>query len=329
VKPEITAADLHPDYLSTQFALERSRLPAVQSAPANQPAPECCVGVQHHIAHVHACMAENELEPPVLGVSWDGTGYGLDGTIWGGEFFLVTPNDVRRVAHLRPFRLPGGEAAVKEPRRAALGLLHELEQTPCNLSLRMQQKVVGAFSAGELAALGAMLAKGVNSPFCSSVGRLFDAVAALVNLRQVTRFEGQAAMELEFALEGNETEEAYSLRLLDQGSSEATAQAKPILVDWSPMLEDLAADLEAGVPVGKISAKFHNALADAVLLVAKRIAEKRVALSGGCFQNRYLTERVVTRLRGEGFQPYGHQRVPPNDGGICLGQIVAARRETR
>jgi hydrogenase maturation protein HypF len=328
VKPEITAADLHPDYLSTQFALERSRQPAVQSAPANQPALESCVGVQHHIAHVDACMAENELEPPVLGVSWDGTGYGLDGTIWGGEFFLVTPNDVRRVAHLRPFRLPGGEAAVKEPRRAALGLLHELEQSPYNLLLHLQQKVVGAFSAGELAALRAMLAKGVKSPFCSSVGRLFDAVAALVNLRQVTRFEGQAAMELEFALEGNETEEAYSLRLLDQGNSEATAQAKPILLDWSPMLEDLAADLEAGVPVGKISAKFHNALADAVLLVAKRIAEKRVALSGGCFQNRYLTERVVARLRCEGFQPYWHQRVPPNDGGICLGQIVAVRRET-
>jgi hydrogenase maturation protein HypF len=284
-------------------------------------------------------MAENELAPPALGVSWDGTGYGLDGTIWGGEFFIVTDKTVERVAHLRPFRLPGGDRAVKEPRRTALGLLYEIFGGA--VFERRDLASVAAFSKTELAASKTMLAKQLNSPVTTSMGRLFDAVASLVDLRQRMRFEGQAAMELEFALDGVNTDEAYPMRIAEcEMRSPACEDARPaktpnselrtpnskIILDWSPMMEAILSDVQKGVATGKMSAKFHNALAEAVVAVAERIGERRVVLSGGCFQNRYLTERTVRRLQAEGFQPYWHQRVPPNDGGIALGQIVAAFR---
>jgi len=301
-KPEIVAADLHPDYLSTKFACDSGQR---------------FFGVQHHVAHVLSCMAENEVAPPALGVAWDGTGYGTDGTIWGGEFFLVTKKSCGRVAHLRPFRLPGGDKAVKEPRRAAIGLLYEMS---CDAIFgRNDWASVAAFSKTELAALRTMLKNKVNSPATSSAGRLFDTVASLIGLRQIMRFEGQAAMELEFALDGIETDEHYNLSLVTRHSS--------LILDWQPMIEAILDDVKAGVSTGKISAKFHNALAEAVVTVAKSFGLERVALSGGCFQNRYLTERVVRRLREEKFQPYWHQRVPTNDGGIALGQIAAAFRE--
>jgi hydrogenase maturation protein HypF len=327
-KPEIVASDLHPDYLSTKFAHDRVRSsgfsrsgPPEGGTPNNktQAGSPRYVGVQHHVAHVLSCMAENEIEPPALGVSWDGTGYGLDGTIWGGEFFLVTDNNVERVSHLRPFRLPGGDTAVKEPRRAAAGLLYEkFGETAFE---RNELSSIAAFSSVELSALKAMLVRELNSPFCCSAGRLFDAVASLVNLRQQIRFEGQAAMELEFALEGVKTDESYPMSLVTRHPS--------LLLDWSPMIVAILADVKHGVSAGEISAKFHNALVEAVVIVAKHVGESRVVLSGGCFQNRYLTERTVKRLREEGFQPYWHQRVPTNDGGIALGQIVAAHRALR
>jgi hydrogenase maturation protein HypF len=333
--PDVVVSDLHPDYLSTKFALEFTlqrvelRKPPAKLKLELQPRH---LGVQHHIAHVLSCMAENELEPPVLGVSWDGTGYGLDGTIWGGEFFLVTRQAVERVAHLRPFRLPGGDAAIKEPRRAALGLLHAAGQSDDETLSHTEQKLGKSFSTNELANLESMMARGFNSPLCSSMGRLFDAVASLVNLRQRIRFEGQAAMELEFALDGVVTDEAYPLPIADcrlpiEGKSEIRNSKSEIMLDWSPMIKAILEDVERGVSIGEISAKFHNALAEAIVAVARQVGQSRVVLSGGCFQNRYLTERSVTRLRAEGFQPYWHQRVPPNDGGIALGQIIAARRQ--
>jgi hydrogenase maturation protein HypF len=325
-KPHAVAADLHPDYLSTQFAQEigRAELPPGQDAQERVPT---VVGVQHHIAHVLSCMAENELSPPALGVSWDGTGYGLDGTIWGGEFFLVTDKSIERIAHLRPFPLPGGEQAVKEPRRAALGLLYEMFGD--TVFERKELAPVAAFSKAELAALETMLEKKLNSPVTSSAGRLFDAVASLVNLRQQMRYEGQAAMELEFALDGIETDETYSLPIADcrLPIMETSAVGKPeIILDWSIAVQEILADVKHGLPIGKISVKFHNALIEALIAVAKRVGESCVVLSGGCFQNSYLTRRAVTRLRAEKFQPYWHQRVPPNDGGIALGQVVAALR---
>jgi hydrogenase maturation protein HypF len=309
VKPEIIVADLHPDYLSTKFALERR--------------PPQIVQVQHHVAHVLSCIAENEVSLPVLGVAWDGTGYGTDGTIWGGEFFRVTKTGIERIAHLRPFRLPGGDAAVKEPRRVALGLLFELYGEAA--FQRADLPVQSAFSARELTTLQTMLQRGLNSPRTTSVGRLFDGVAALVNLRQQIHFEGQAAMELEFALAGIKTDTAYEIQISDPGESAIGNRQSAMLLDWQPLVEAVLSDMHHGVALGIISAKFHNALAEAVVNVARRVGESRVALSGGCFQNRYLTERVVTRLRAEKFSPYWHQRVPANDGGIALGQIFAAR----
>lgn len=311
-QPECVACDEHPDYLSTKFA-EQSGLPVVR--------------VQHHVAHVLACMAENELEPPVLGVAWDGTGFGLDGTVWGGEFFEITTGGLdkvpsndwrwRRAAHLRPFPLPGGEAAVKEPRRAALGLLFAAFGPTTFEHLNLP--TLKAFSATELGALKQMLARGLNSPQTSSVGRLFDAVASLTGLRQVTRFEGQSAMALEFA--AGATEEIYDLRF-------ATYE-RALQLDWQPMIETLLADVANGVVVGVIAAKFHNTLAEVVVECARRTGLERVVLSGGCFQNRRLLEWTVARLTSEGFRPYWHQRVPPNDGGISLGQAVAAVRGLR
>ncbi len=356
VRPQIIAADLHPDYLSTRFALDRGSpdpqhastrsnaekigsSPTILAAAAGDIRAPQTIQVQHHIAHVLSCMAENEIAAPALGISWDGTGYGTDGTIWGGEFFLVTDESIERVAHLRPFRLPGSDQAVKEPRRTALGLLYEMAGD----ALWEQETLatLAAFSSAELGTLKIMLAKKVNSPLTSSVGRLFDAVASLVNLRQRIRYEGQAAMELEFALEGIETDEAYPLPLAEYGwPNAARADAHPtkippwaighrpsaMILDWSPMVEGILSDAKNGTSVGTISAKFHNTLVEGIVAVAKVSGQQGVVLSGGCFQNRYLSERAVRRLQAEGFRPYWHQRVPPNDGGIALGQIVAALR---
>jgi hydrogenase maturation protein HypF len=169
-----------------------------------------------------------------------------------------------------------------------------------------------------------MLARSLNSPLTSSVGRLFDAVASFASLRQKVRFEGQAAMELEFALEATATAEAYELPLRSNHAPRTTHHA-PFLLDWSPMVKAILADLKRRLPISLISARFHNALAEAIVAVAQQIGQPRVVLSGGCFQNRYLTERAVQRLHEAGFRPYWHQRVPPNDGGISLGQVVAAR----
>jgi hydrogenase maturation protein HypF len=293
------ACDMHPEYLSTKQA-------AGMRAPLYQ--------VQHHFAHVVACMAENELEDPVLGVSWDGTGYGPDGTIWGGEFLLTEEGSFQRVAHLRQFRLPGGDAAVKEPRRTALGVLYEIWGDKVISDGRLLPATT--FSDPELVVLQKMLRQGINSPFTSSAGRLFDAVASILGLKQRVTFEGQAAMELEFSIHPG-VEEVYPFELTD---------GSPCLVDWRPMIPEILIDLQKGQPVGDISAKFHNTLVEAIVAIARRIEEPRIVLTGGCFQNRYLIERSVRRLSETGFKPYWHQRVPPNDGGIALGQVVAAAR---
>jgi hydrogenase maturation protein HypF len=294
------AADTHPDYSSTRFA-QRTGLPVIQ--------------VQHHVAHVLSCMAENELEPPALGVSWDGTGYGLDGTIWGGEFFRIHSQGFERVAHFRPFPLPGGDQAVREPRRSALGILFE-SIGPAAFE-RKELATLAAFSSNELSALRTMLERQLNSPSTSSVGRIFDAVASLAGLRQKARFEGQAAMDLEFLMEDSSAPGAYELPL-DRTSI-------PFRLDWRPAISDLLSDLKRSVAPAIISARFHNMLVECIVQVAHQINLQRVVLSGGCFQNRYLTVNSVRRLAQEGFRPYWHQRVPPNDGGICLGQVIAAR----
>jgi len=315
-RPSVIAADAHPDYLSTRFAQEVG--PPV-------------VSVQHHHAHVLACMAENGLEGPVLGVSWDGTGFGLDETVWGGEFLRPTAGGFERVARLRPFRLPGGDAAVKEPRRSAVGLLCELfgEEVFSMTDLAPLR----AFTAGELHTLRTMLRQRVNSPLTSSAGRLFDAVASLAGLRHRMAFEGQAAMELEFAASQSQTQgqphAAYPVSLHRQEpdrSKRRETYAPAWTVDWAPMIQGVLADTRVRTPLAAIAGRFHRALGEVIVLVARAAAEERVVLTGGCFQNRVLLEEAVRRLREGGFRPYWHQRVPPNDGGIALGQAIAARR---
>lgn len=298
-RPTQVAADAHPDYLSTRFACEAG-LPVVS--------------VQHHYAHVLACMAENELDPPAFGIAWDGTGHGSDGTIWGGEFLKVTATGFERFAHLRTFGLPGGEAAIREPRRSALGLLYEIFGDAVFVMTDLAP--VRAFSPSELGAIQTMLERQVNVPRTSSAGRLFDAVASLAGLRQVTAFEGQAAMELEFALDGLDTELVYQVAYHNE------------MVDWEPMIREIVDEVLSGADRRRIAAKLHNTLVEVIVAESVWAAEERVILAGGCFQNKYLTERALRRLTDKGFRPCWHQRVPPNDGSIALGQVLAAARHS-
>ena len=315
VRPAVVACDMHPDYFSTKEA-RRSSIPVVE--------------VQHHYAHVLSCMAENELTGEVLGVSWDGTGYGPDGTVWGGEFLISRGADFERFACLKSFKLPGGDKAIREPRRTAAGLLYELfgddafrERTHAPFSV---------LSVAELSVIQQMLKRGVNAPRTSSAGRLFDAVASLIGIRHYNNFEGQAAMELEFVLAGVTSEQTYRCDIVRGGAnkgaegagSDSQPQTPPCVVDWSEMIKDILTDVRKCVPMALISKKFHNALVGAIVNVAQEAGIRRVVLSGGCFQNKYLTERAVIRLRAAGFQPYWHQRIPPNDGGISLGQAYGA-----
>jgi hydrogenase maturation protein HypF len=275
-KPEIVACDLHPDYASTQWA-EVSGLPLVR--------------VQHHQAHVAACAAENDVEGPYLGISWDGTGYGLDGAIWGGEFFRVEANKFERISHLRPFQLPGGDRAVREGWRSAASLMFE---------------EFGAASAD--AKVRRMLERGINVVATTSVGRLFDGIASICGVAQDNRFEGQAAMLLENEIGSTRSEEAYPL---PKGN-------------WGPLISAVMTDVRAGKSRAHISVRFHNALVEWILEVAAQAKMKQVVLSGGVFQNRYLVEHAASKLEQRGYQVFTHERVPPNDGGLALGQVIIA-----
>ena len=309
IHPAKIACDPHPDYISTQYAAGLGGGVDVQT-------------VQHHYAHILSCMADNGLTGDVLGVAWDGSGYGEDGTLWGGEFLTVNDESHARVAHLRAFSLPGGAQAVREPRRGALGILHEIFG-PGFLKMK-DIPSLACFDGKELENLSILLGSGAMSPRTSSAGRLFDAVASLVGLRQVSRYEGQAAMELEFAAYGEGSRGPYELPLRGDPSS-----GKPVVLDWEPMVRAILEDMRAGVPAGSISAGFHLALVGGIVSAAKLFERERVVISGGCFQNRILCESAVEALRGAGFKPYWHQRVPPNDGGLSLGQLAAVVRSER
>jgi hydrogenase maturation protein HypF len=310
-QPGTIACDIHPEYLSTKYALGTG-IPRAS--------------IQHHYAHVASCMAENELEGRVLGVSWDGTGYGPDGTIWGGEFLLTNEGGYERAASFRAFRLPGGARSIHEPRRTALGVLYEVFGD--SLFDHTELYPLQSFTQSELRVFQQMLSHDVHSPWTTSVGRLFDAVASIAGLSQMLRFEGEAAMALEFSLAGNDSDACYRFDVAERQAfaGNGSSHQPRFVIEWKPMILGILDDLHANVPVSLIAQKFHNTLAEIVLHVAGLAGETRVVLSGGCFQNRYLTERTIARLRAEGFQPYWHQRVPPNDGGIALGQIFAVLR---
>jgi hydrogenase maturation protein HypF len=307
IVPAAVACDAHPDYHATRFAVECG-LPVTH--------------VPHHLAHVLACMADNGLDGPVLGIAWDGTGLGTDGTVWGGEFLTVETGYFRRVAHLRQFRLPGGEAAIREPRRAALGLLHALDGDDALANAALPP--VTAFTAAERTVLATMLRRGVNAPLTSSAGRLFDAVAALVGLCQVNSFEGEAAMAVEFAASRARAPTPLPPMVLRGKAGVSRGKPSRLTVDWRPAVAALIRERAQGTAPEALAAALHEVLSAAIVDVARRVGRRHVVLTGGCFQNARLTERTVDRLRAAGFAPWFHQRVPPNDGGLAIGQAIFA-----
>jgi hydrogenase maturation protein HypF len=304
LEPVAVACDLHPDYATTRLA-EASGLPVIT--------------VQHHHAHVASAMAEHDLTGEVLGVSWDGTGYGTDGTVWGGEFLCSSRTGYQRVGRLRPFWLPGGEAAARQPWRSALGVLDAVYGARM---WAMDVPPVGR-SAPHASTLAALLRPGPCSVKTSSAGRLFDAVAALIGLRQDCSYEAQAATLLEQVAD-RRADDAYPFALVERQAGKSDPLVE---VDWRPAVAALVEDLRRGSSRAVVAGRFHTTLAVMVHAVAEFVALPRVVLSGGCFQNAQLSGLTAQRLREKGFHVFTHSRIPPNDGGLAVGQaLVAAHR---
>ncbi len=318
--PEVIAVDRHPDYLSTKRGQDmavRDALPLVE--------------VQHHHAHVAACLAENgrPLDAvPVLGIVLDGLGFGTDGTVWGGEFLACDYRGFRRLGHLKPVALLGGAAAVREPwRNAYAQLMAEMGWAEFAMNFK-RLDVFARLDAAPRKTLDAMIAKGINAPLSSSCGRLFDAAAALCGLAwEAQAYEGEAAMRLEAALDpaalGESEELAYTFAISQRGRQGLPCIEPPAV--WRALLRDLC----LGTPAEVISARFHRGLAKAIIAMAQRLAGENgnyrtVTLSGGCFQNATLFALVHEGLVAQGFEVLSHERVPANDGGLALGQAVVA-----
>ncbi len=306
VRPEIIAYDLHPDYFATKWALQQTGAKLV--------------GVQHHHAHIASCMAENHLEGQVIGFALDGTGYGTDGNIWGGEVLLAGHEDFERAAHLEYVPLPGGAAAIREPWRMAVShLAHYFGREFLNLEIPF----VRALDRNKVELLLRMMEQGVNSPLTSSCGRLFDAVAALIGNRREVNYEAQAAIELEMAMTGSSEERGYPIKRIPDGEG--------WIISSQPLFEAILEDLSRNASAGTISRRFHNGLVDGFVELATLLRKKtrldRVCLSGGTFHNIYLSQRLEARLSAAGFQVFTQKEVPSGDGGLSLGQaLVAAAR---
>jgi len=303
IRPEVIAYDLHPDYFSSKWALQQDERPVV--------------GVQHHHAHIASCMAENHLEGRVIGFALDGTGYGADGHIWGGEVLVVAYENFERAAHFEYVPLPGGEAAIREPWRMAVSYLaHHFGREFLGLSIPF----VGQLDMAKTELLLRMTERKVNSPLTSSCGRLFDAVAALTGIRQKVNYEAQAAIELEMAMTRSEDETGYPLELLPDGDGWMIS-TRPL---FGALLDDLGRDLS----VAAISRRFHNGLVEGFVQLATLLREKtaldRVCLSGGTFHNIYLSQRLEERLSEAGFEVFSQKEVPSGDGGLSLGQALVA-----
>ena len=302
IKPACLAHDLHPDYLSTQWALARQDLPRL--------------AVQHHHAHIASVMAEQHLSGPVLGLAMDGTGYGTDGTIWGGEILRVEGAGCERLGHFRKIPLPGGTMAVREPWRMALTYLWGLD--PARGCERFAD-ILERWPREKVRIVLQMLERNLHAPLTSSCGRLFDAVSALIGLRSAVTYEGQAAIELEQALEEH----------ADQYQGSVTQENGVWILDPLPMMVQVVDDIRNGVTPGIISARFHNGvvslLADAATVIAGEAGLQHIALSGGVFQNAYLFEHLVSLLAERGFEVHSHVEVPANDACIALGQAYVAR----
>jgi hydrogenase maturation protein HypF len=310
VEPEVVAHDLHPDYLSTQYALELE-------GPGK-------IAVQHHHAHIASCLGEAGIEGPVIGFSLDGTGYGPDGTVWGGEALIATRADYSRAGHIETVRMPGGERAVREPWRMALShVMNAVDRGEIEAGVLKPGDSALAALLGrpeeEVHLVRQALEKGINCPVTSSCGRLFDAVSALCGVRRSITFEGQAAIELEMIL--NESEGgAYPATISGGG---------PLIIETAPLIAGIVRDLKRGTEPGRVSARFHNWLVHSLHNAAVRLRDREgletVALSGGCFQNAYLIKNLKLTLSESGFNVIINKHVPANDGGISFGQVVVAR----
>ncbi len=293
VKPTTIACDQHPDYASTHYAQRRIVKP---------------VHIQHHHAHIVAVMAEHGLSGPVLGFAFDGTGYGNDGTIWGGEVLRVDRAGYTRVAHLRTLPLPGGDAAAREPRRSALGVMTELR--------RASSMTCSGFTEQEFAILSKAILNNINTARTSSMGRLFDAAASLLGLCHQSSYEGQAAMMVQAEAEkAGDDESAYGAQI---------HKGEPAILDWEPILSGLIADRVAGVPICRIASRFHRSIVDLIIAATDLNPELPVVLAGGCFQNAWLLEKTVIALRALGREVVWANQLPSNDGAISVGQVVAA-----
>lgn len=306
--PASWVCDPHPDYVATRRVRERIAATRI-------------VEVQHHFAHALSTMADNGIEGPVLGVIGDGTGYGPDGTVWGGEFLHVTDAAYERVGYLRPFPLPGGDEAVKSPARSALGLLYTLKGEALFDDPDGQPFL--PFTPVAQSTLRGMLSRSLNCPLTSSMGRLFDAVSSLLGFCQQTRFEGQAAMALEFAAE--RAQHRHKTVSAPDGPDGVTLP----VVDWSAWIERLLSGKAAGASADVLAYRFHHDLAHAIVRVAAEVGEQQVVLGGGCFQNRCLLELTVQGLQAAGHAVYWPKQVPPNDGGLALGQAYAGLLQQR
>lgn len=305
INPEIIACDLHPDYLSTQYAEEIGAKKGLK-----------VVKIQHHHAHIVSCMTENNIKEKVIGVAYDGTGYGDDGKIWGGEFLLCDLKEYLRVGHLKYYPLPGGDKAIAEPWRMAYSYLYSIYGPKVKtLDIDFNHRM----DYDKLSIIEKMIDKNINSPLTSSCGRLFDAASSLIGIRDEISYEGQAAMELEsFCASG--IKERYNFCIFKEGDE--------LIIDPQEIFVDIIKDLKEGIDKKVIATKFHNTIAGFTLNLCVKIRENsginKIALSGGVFQNKYLTEKVVSLLEDKGFKVYTQSKVPPNDGGISLGQAVVA-----
>jgi hydrogenase maturation protein HypF len=302
VTPQVVAHDLHPDYLSTRYALERDDVELV--------------GVQHHHAHLAATLAEHGEQGPAVGAIFDGTGFGTDGTVWGGELLVGGLHGYERAGHLRAARMPGGERAIRQPWRMALAWLVELHGEDV-----APPAALAGIDAQTWRAVVQMVATGTSAPLTTSMGRLFDAVAALCGVRSEVSYEGQAAIELE-ALADPQADGAYAIALL------VDPDGGPAILDPGPAIEEILAELAAGVEVGVVSARFHAAVANATAGACARLADAGglgiAVLSGGVFQNRLLLERTAAALERAGLRVLTPERLPPNDGQIAFGQVAVA-----
>jgi hydrogenase maturation protein HypF len=303
IEPKVVAYDLHPDYLSTQYALSTPDIPRI--------------GVQHHHAHVVSAMAENGMEGNVIGVALDGTGFGLDGTIWGGEFIKANLRDFDRLAHLKKVPMPGGSMAIKEPWRMAMVYLSEaIGDEATGLKIALMNRV--DFQKWDI--LKKAIQKKINTPWTSSMGRLFDGVSSLLSIRDEVHYEGQAAIELEMVADQS-VKEKYSFHIHKDG--------KPMVIDSTEMIRGIVHDLADGTSSSKISGKFHQTISHLIVETCETIRSmeklNRVVLSGGVFQNIFLLSLVTEGLKRSGFDVKTHHLVPTNDGGISLGQAVIAQ----